>query len=416
MRNITLVAPVLVSVLFGAPSISHAQFWARLMNPKVEVEMRHPPGLGLEVESVVFGPASGECSEEIIDSMLNSLVNGGLQVLNRSEADLLFAEHEFSQSGWADPASAAAVGEMLGSSVLITLNATRCATEKKPTYRDRTFTRDERRVRVRTYYSTTSAFVNVTIQVVDLATARVLGVIRGNYKPELVNSSDDGRPEFPSEYDVLDMAYAQANQDVSRRLLGWTETRELIFYDDDDCGLKRAHRALKSGLNDDALTISMENLEVCKNDQKIKDNKLARAYYNVGMSHIIVGDNDTGLEYLREATLLDGNDITAEAIASAERSRQLQAEMRKVEEKLAFDLAQRAAEMEQAAQVVEDNTVTNAEIIALVEQELPEMIIMKKIETAQCQFDTSGDGLVALTQASVSEGIIMAMMEANCQD
>ena len=55
----------MVPVCLIATTSAHAQFWDRLTNPKVTVRMTHPPGLGLTVARVAFGPAKGDCSDEL---------------------------------------------------------------------------------------------------------------------------------------------------------------------------------------------------------------------------------------------------------------------------------------------------------------------------------------------------------------
>ena len=45
---------------------AYAQFWERLGNPTITVPVEHPPSLNLKVDRLVFGPATGQCSEEII--------------------------------------------------------------------------------------------------------------------------------------------------------------------------------------------------------------------------------------------------------------------------------------------------------------------------------------------------------------
>ena len=420
MRKSVSAAAVCFTLFCGLPSMSHAQFWARILNPRVTVDMRHPPAFGLDLETVVFGPVSGECADEIIQSLIASLLADEINVVNRQEADLILGEHQLSESGWVLPESAAAVGELLGPSVLIAVNVGRCATEQQPSYRDHVRKRkdpdtaEEYEVLEREFFSRTSAFVNVSVQVVDMATGRIVGVIRSNHSPELVNSSREGQPEFPGAYAVLDMAYSQVYEDVSRRLLGWTERRELVFYDDDECGLKQAHRALESARFDRALELSLANLDACQATAGVKTNKLARAYYNVGMSHAVVGQNQAALGYLRRAAELDDGGIVRDAIASAETAVRLQEELRQYEESTAAEAVQRSADLETRAEATEANTLSNGDVVVLVELGLSEAIVVKKIQTSACRFDTSADGLVALTNAGVPEPIILAMMDARC--
>ena len=56
MKTSRMLAPLLIAACLCVASSSSAQFWARLLNPTVTVDMRHPPGFGLEVETLVFGP------------------------------------------------------------------------------------------------------------------------------------------------------------------------------------------------------------------------------------------------------------------------------------------------------------------------------------------------------------------------
>ena len=99
MSRPMLAKAVSLAVLACLPSVSSGQFWARLLNPTITVDMRHAPGLGLEVETIAFGPASGECSNELIQSLIHSLVDDEVRVVNRQEADLILREHQLTACG-----------------------------------------------------------------------------------------------------------------------------------------------------------------------------------------------------------------------------------------------------------------------------------------------------------------------------
>jgi hypothetical protein len=55
--------------------------------------------------------------------------------------------------------------------------------------------------------------------------------------------------------------------------------------------------------------------------------------------------------------------------------------------------------------------LTNADVIKLVAAKLPDSIIIKKIKSSACNFDTGTDGLIKLKQAGVSDAVIQAMVE-----
>ncbi len=56
-------------------------------------------------------------------------------------------------------------------------------------------------------------------------------------------------------------------------------------------------------------------------------------------------------------------------------------------------------------------TLTNDDVIDLVKSELGEALIIKKIKTSKCRFDTSAKKLIALKKAKVPEKIISLMLE-----
>jgi hypothetical protein len=56
-------------------------------------------------------------------------------------------------------------------------------------------------------------------------------------------------------------------------------------------------------------------------------------------------------------------------------------------------------------------TLSNDDVIKLVQAKMSDSIIIKKIKNSACSFDTSADGLVKLKQAGVSEEVIEAMVD-----
>lgn len=69
------------------------------------------------------------------------------------------------------------------------------------------------------------------------------------------------------------------------------------------------------------------------------------------------------------------------------------------------------AEGVSGAQADTAGVLTNAGVIQMVGSKLPDGIIILKIKNSKGKFDTSTDGLVALSKAGVSEPVIKAMMD-----
>ena len=59
---------VLIGVGLAGPSPVEAQFWDKLSNPKIQVTIKHPPGLGMQVKRIAFGPSKGRESDLLIDA------------------------------------------------------------------------------------------------------------------------------------------------------------------------------------------------------------------------------------------------------------------------------------------------------------------------------------------------------------
>jgi tetratricopeptide (TPR) repeat protein len=411
MRPIILLELALLAPTAAAP----AQFFDRLSNPTIAVTLNHPPGLGLRVNKVAFGPASGECADQIVEALISDFVAQQIDVVDREHLGAILAEHNLTTSGAVDQTSAAAIGKILGPSALLFVRTQRCATQQDRLYDDTAASRYDPRTKrvypVRTYYARTRAFLKASIQTVDLATGRIFAARTLDYSPEQRNKSEDGYPDAPTEFDVIDLAVQAAVTDIHRMFLAWSEQTKLIFFDDKDCGLQRAFQALKAQNVDGAFTLSQQNLETCRTTPGVKDKVLGRAYYNMGMSYMMRDDYDNALTHFREAARLRPGDIVTKAIAACQTAKELMVAMQRVEDRAAFETERTRAAGATAARAEAAGTLTNDDVIQMVQSKLSDAIIIHKIKNSKHQFDTTSPALVALGRAGVSEAVIMAMME-----
>jgi hypothetical protein len=67
---------------------------------------------------------------------------------------------------------------------------------------------------------------------------------------------------------------------------------------------------------------------------------------------------------------------------------------------------------EQAPGDADKNSLQNQDIIKMVKAGLDDSIILAKIKSSSCQFDTTTDTLIALKQNGVSAAVLRAMTEA----
>jgi tetratricopeptide (TPR) repeat protein len=344
MSGRAFVSCLLGLMLLGAASAS-AQFWDKLTNPKVKVMIRHPPGLGLQVNKVAFGAATGDAAQQFIDQLTEHFVKANVEVIERQQLDALLAEHNFSVSGYVDAASAAEMGKILGPSVLIFVNIPRHHAEQKKLY-DKY--RDGKGVSHVRYISRTHASARGSVRAVDLATGRVFAAQTLEAALDRENAAvDECCAEFPDESEVLDATMNALVGKAHQLFLPWTEPAELYFFDDKDCGLNVAQQHMKTGNLDAALQVSLANVENCKTNPKAKEKQQWHAQYNVGMAYFAVGDFGKALEFLNAAQQTKTSDIATEAIGACMRAQSLARDMQRVEERMAIDVslgARRSAE------------------------------------------------------------------------
>lgn len=332
---------IALTTLVGTPAV--AQFWDKLTNPEVLVSITHPPGLGLQLKKIAFGPAQGQCSDQFIDSLVQLFVDNQVEVIDRQHLDSILAEHRFNLSGYVDPQSAAALGKILGPSALVFVKVSRCETKQEHLYEN---VKDYRGIIHTNYISRTKASFKASLQTVDLATGKIFSARTIDASPQDQNVAEGGYPEFPDENAMLDHAMAQAKAEIHRMFFPWNESVKLTYYNDKDCGMKQAYELLKRGEKDGALQQSLTDLDSCKANSAIKPKVLGRAYYNAGMSYFTVNDFDHALEMLNQAAQLHPGNIVNDAIAGCNHAKGLAADMQRFEQRVQLEASKTAAPAE----------------------------------------------------------------------
>lgn len=135
MRKIQL-SFLLVLLVPVVPAM--AQFFRVGPDKTVVLNIPHTPAFGLTVKRVAFGQPEGTCrdqAQELIDrTILPELQRNQVDIVERQAMNQIMAEHNFDQSGNVDPASAAALGKILGPSAEIFVSVNDCSHEQQPLY------------------------------------------------------------------------------------------------------------------------------------------------------------------------------------------------------------------------------------------------------------------------------------------
>ena len=229
--------------------------YTALLNPTVDVNVEHPPNLGLGIERVTFSsenelPARTGLSDLFSDNLGLSSAVCGAELQQRLTRMLLEEGLEVTRND--NPAQA---------DVAIAINVTRCDGERERSTTsevvvEKTDSGNRRRT-VTKYHAHTRVFFRALFEVTDQSTGNVMLSRSFEFEPRRTNVGNRDYPEYPSANDVIGEAYRRTTRRIRPLFFGWTERRELVFFDDDRCGLKLAFRAVEVGDYERALRLSM---------------------------------------------------------------------------------------------------------------------------------------------------------------
>lgn len=410
------IKKTILTLIIGAFFItnSFAQVFDALTNPLISVKLTHPPGLGLKINKVVFNSSTGNCSDQIVDVLISNFIANDVEVIDRANLGKILAEQNLNLSGYLDKNSAISIGKLIGPSAMITVKVTRCQAEIKDN-----LVVDEKKYDSKTkkYYTTklfiarTTVYLKGSIQTTDLTTGRIFSAKVFEYAPFKENKSDKGKPDAPDAIIMQDFAFDLLANDVHKMFFSWSEQANLYFMNDKKGGLKEAYNALKDGNIDQAFQLSKNNLELCKKSPDLKGKILGHAYYNMGMMYFILNDYDKAIEFFQESQIIRPGSIVTESIKNCELAKSLAQEMQMIDDNAAFEIEKVRNDSKQEQLTANANSLTNADIISLTEMKMPTSIIIQKIKTSICKFDTSTEQLIKLTKAGVADEVVILMME-----
>jgi hypothetical protein len=373
--------------------------------PTVPVTIHHPPtaGVTLDGKKVAFGPMPSGCPQQFADSLMQEFVRRGVTVVNRAELDTILAEHHFQLSAAVDPSTAVALGKILGPSLMVFITVSRCdAVKREPL-------RQDQAIGAPMNISRTEAHFLASVHVVDLATGRELIVQTAKADPHRDNTSQTGMPEYPGEYELQDVAVKAAIAQTQRLFFPWSETREVSFMNGKECNLRQAYDVLRTGDAAEVLKISQANVDLCKSDPKPAHQ--SDAWYNLGVSYLLVNDYDQALTALMQAERLHGDPAIVETISETRRAKAAAEASAKHEDTAASDRAADAAKERAREAATTKAMLTNDYIVKLVKGGLPADIIVKTIAAQPAKFSLLPDDLIMLKQSGVPDSVIAAMLD-----
>ena len=131
------------------------------------------------------------------------------------------------------------------------------------------------------------------------------------------------------------------------------------------------------------------------------------------MVHRILGNYDSALEHFQKARQLQPNaKIVSGAMKDCQDASEALEAMRRIEEKVEI---QAQARQEDGEEKKREQIITNSDVIEMIKLQMSDLIVIRRIITSECRFDMSNEAIVGLTEAGVSDDVIVAMIENAAQ-
>jgi hypothetical protein len=320
MKKAVVLFVMLLTLCLLSTKGAEAQWqWGQ---PKtVMLTIDRPPQFELTVKRVAFGQSSGNCANvatELIDRMLlPDFQRNGMEVIERQALNQIISEHDFDQSIYVNANQSTQLGKILGPSELIFVSVNTCYPEQLPQYSDQY--NYATKSSVRTYISKTRYSLEGSVRVVNLTTGQIVGSHDYESKPQEINQSLDGQPEFPHVDEVKDKALQDVGAQIHAMFFASGYPVALTFYDDKECNLKDIYQTYKNGDQGGALRMADAEIQQCPTE-KHKDKTLVRAYYDDGLLHCLQGDFDRSKVLFTSAMDGKGADAVVDASAACEKA------------------------------------------------------------------------------------------------
>jgi curli biogenesis system outer membrane secretion channel CsgG len=408
-----------VLVLLGA-SLQEAsgQFGFNSKRETYSVPVAHPPELVLpNVKRIaITGFAGRPCGQEVRDRLSETITRSGtFELIDRTSLGSLRAEQDLQASAFADPANAMKLGKLLGPTAIMIGTVSRCGAEYSGITNQRAYKDKKGRIHTN-YFRSTSAHLALSVQVIDVATSKVVFYRTLSYNPVEERQAEDQYPAAVDAGEVLEAAIVAAGQDVEHLLFGWRESVSVTVHADKECDLKPAASQIRDGDFTGAAETMQKAIErQCgAPDDKVA---LAKAYHNRGVALTYAGRPDEGLRSLQQANTLWPGNVSEEAMTAARKIIQARGQQQ-MQDDTAAEASKAAASNSQATasvvQAAEASLLSNKDVIEMVQAKLSDQIVISKVRTTKCRFDTSPSALIQLKRSGASDAVVLALTEAQC--
>ncbi|KAA3618100.1 MAG: hypothetical protein DWQ05_08640 [Calditrichaeota bacterium] len=250
---------------------------------RLSIPVTRPAEINLKgFDKIAIGEIDGRGSRQLTDELTLALFKSKrFEVLDRQHLDAILKEHSLSLSGLVDESTAVEVGKLIGTAALIFGNITEYDYSEELTHRDETNKKTKKTIRKWQRKGTSK--VTATLQVVDLATGKIIAISKLEKAQSATKYSDVKRPAKVDKNALFSQCRENIVRKFMREIAPYTERVSVAFETDDKMPeLQQGYNMAKIGNWDEAIISFQTAVKKYKNGQL----KVDKAYYNLGLGYM----------------------------------------------------------------------------------------------------------------------------------
>ncbi len=273
---------------------------------KVPVLASHPAEIDLtKYERVAFTNIGGNYGEAFSAAFKEQMVkNGKIKIMDRAQLDKIKEEMGLTDSDLFDASKRAKLGKLLPATALV------IGQVNKDDYQEATTESSEcspgvnltkKKICSKTV-RTGIAHIQGEISIAEVESGALIQVKRLSSTAEKKTESTSGTPGLINKNGLYEQSLNSIVDDMVRAILPWEENLTAIFYADSDLPvLARGILEAQSGGLQETKSIFIKAVESNRDNEKVSQVALAKAYFNLGAIHAYLGEYQKADENLSKA-------------------------------------------------------------------------------------------------------------------
>lgn len=305
MKNLSIITRhltvfIFVGTLVGCGTIS------------VPMKVTHPAEINMsKYKQIAFGRMEGNMGESFTNNLKEKLIESGrFTVVDRQRLDQIMKELNLSNSDLANSENAAKLGNLLPATAIISGKLNGNYNESSSSKRKECYNSETKRNYSCTSYTRSGVYTTGgNVDVIDVATGQIMKTKNLSQKYSKEEWATDAQPDA---IDKESLAGSCLHDNVNlffKAISPWDEMVKAEYKTDSDMPeLESGINKAKIGEMDGAVAVFQTAAKNAEVNPKIKPKTIAKAYWNIGLTHQFAGNFDSANDAFKKGYELDATD------------------------------------------------------------------------------------------------------------